>query len=79
MNRHSVITQGHYVTAQDEQTDLIDKVIGKSPKLLFDIHDQSDVNRPQIDLSEIEGPATSDDFLPNQKIEQERRLDVGRK
>lgn len=79
INRHSVIAQGHYVTAHEEQIELINEVIGKSPKLLFDIHTQSDVNRSEIDLSQIEGPAHSDDFLPNKKIEQERILEVGRK
>ena len=28
----------------------------------MDIHTVSEVNRPDIDLSEIEGPAHSDDF-----------------
>jgi NADH-quinone oxidoreductase subunit G len=79
INRHSVIAQGHYITAKDGQPNLIDEVIGKSPKLLFDIHTQSDVNRPEVDLSKIEGPAHSNDFLPNQKIEQERLLEVVKK
>jgi NADH-quinone oxidoreductase subunit G len=42
--------------------ELIEKVIGKAPKLTLDIHDISEVNKPQIHLSEIEGPAHSDDF-----------------
>lgn len=79
VNRHSVISQGHYVKAFQEQVELINEVIGKKPKMLFDIHETSDVNRPEIDLSKIEGPAHSDDFLPNKKIEQERKLEVGRK
>jgi NADH-quinone oxidoreductase subunit G len=41
---------------------LIDKVIGKQPKLLLDIHNVSDVNKPEIELSKIDGPAHSDDF-----------------
>lgn len=79
VNRHSVISQGHYVKAFKAQVALINEVIGKKPKMLFDIHEISDVNRPEIDLSKIEGPAHSDDFLPNRKIEQERKLEVGRK
>lgn len=79
VERHSVISQGHYEKADNPQTELVNEIIGKKPKLLFNIHETSDVNRPEIDLSKIEGPAHSDDFLPNQKIEQERRLDVGRK
>jgi NADH-quinone oxidoreductase subunit G len=35
---------------------------GRQPKLLMDIHSVSEVNRPEIDLSEIEGPAHSTDF-----------------
>ena len=35
---------------------------GRDPKLLMDIHDVSGVNDPSIDLSEIEGPATSKTF-----------------
>ena len=59
--RSSVIAQGHYVGTL-KTPEVIDKVIGKQPKFLMDIHDESDVNRPEIHLSEIEGPAHSDDF-----------------
>jgi NADH-quinone oxidoreductase subunit G len=45
-----------------KQPILIDKVIGKQPKLLMDIHKISDVNKPSVDLSQIPGPAHSDDF-----------------
>ena len=31
--------------------------------LLLDIHDESEVNRPEIDLSKIPGPATSATFI----------------
>jgi len=61
IDRHSVISQNHYVKAAEPHV-LIDKVIGKQPKLLLDIHKVSDVNRPDVDLSKIEGPAHSDDF-----------------
>jgi hypothetical protein len=54
-------------------------VIGKSPKMLLDIHSISDINRPDVDLSKIDGPPHSDDFLPNKELENERKLDVGRK
>jgi NADH-quinone oxidoreductase subunit G len=63
--RSSVIAQGHYVGTKKTQV-VIDQVIGKKPKILLDIHSVSDVNRPEIDLSKIEGPAHSDDFkTPN--------------
>jgi NADH-quinone oxidoreductase subunit G len=64
ISRSSVISQGHYVD-QKKQPVLIDKVIGKNPKLLLDIHKVSDVNRPEIELSKIDGPAHSNDFKPN--------------
>jgi NADH-quinone oxidoreductase subunit G len=61
INKNSVISQGHYMNTVKSPI-LIDKVIGKQPKILLDIHDASDVNRPEVDLSKIEGPAHSDDF-----------------
>lgn len=61
VDRHSVISQGHYVNTVP-QPKIIDKVIGKEPKLLLDIHDVSDVNKPNVHLSEIPGPAHSNDF-----------------
>src|SRR3984885_6376765 len=61
VERNSVIAQGHYETAKKVPV-LIDKVIGKEPKFLMDIHEVSDVNRPDVDLSKIEGPAHSNDF-----------------
>src|ERR1700744_1342072 len=48
ISRNSVISQGHYVTAVKPPI-LIDKVIGKQPKFLMNIHDISDVNRPEVD------------------------------
>ncbi len=61
INRSSVIAQGHYVGTKASPV-LIDKVVGQQPKYLMNIHDVSDVNRPDVDLSKIEGPAHSDDF-----------------
>jgi len=62
VNRHSVISQGHYegLKMPNETFSAIHN--GRSPKLLMDIHSVSEVNRPDIDLSRIEGPAHSDDF-----------------
>jgi len=79
VDRHSVISANHYRGAVEAQPELVNQIIGKNPKLLFNIHELSDVNRPEIDLSKIDGPAHSDDFLPNQKLEGQRKLDVGRK
>lgn len=64
VNRHSVISQGQYAgkVGMAKQPVLIDKVIGKAPLLTLDIHKVSEVNKPEIHLSAIEGPAHSDDF-----------------
>jgi NADH-quinone oxidoreductase subunit G len=35
---------------------------GRNPRLLMDIHEVSEVNKPNIDLSKIQGPAHSNDF-----------------
>jgi NADH-quinone oxidoreductase subunit G len=65
INRHSVISQGHYVDTVEPKETLPEVMGGRKPKLLMDIHDVSEVNRPGIDLSAIEGPAHSIDFNKN--------------
>jgi NADH-quinone oxidoreductase subunit G len=35
---------------------------GREPRLLMDIHTVSEVNKPEVDLSEIQGPATGEAF-----------------
>ena len=40
---------------------------GRDPRILLDIHSVSDVNRPEIELSELPRPAFSDDFPANKK------------
>jgi NADH-quinone oxidoreductase subunit G len=67
VNRHSVISQGHYVDTVVPQETIAEVMGGRPPKLLFDIHSISEVNKPGIDLSVIPGPATSDDFNSNGK------------
>jgi NADH-quinone oxidoreductase subunit G len=65
INRHSVISQGHYAgkigTTQPKET-FTAVHDGRQPKLLMDIHSVSEVNRPNIELSLINGPAHSADF-----------------
>ena len=60
VNRHSVISQGHYEdTIMPNET--VKKVMGgRDPKHLMDIKDVSEVN--QVELSEIKGAATSATF-----------------
>ena len=53
-------------TIEPKET-LPDVMGGRKPKLLMDIHSFSEVNRPEIDLSEIEGPAHSTDFSEEAK------------
>jgi len=79
VDRHSVISANHYRGAVEAQPELVNEIIGKKPKLLFNVHEVSDVNRPEIELSKIEGPSHSDDFLPNQKLEGQRKLNAGKK
>jgi NADH-quinone oxidoreductase subunit G len=62
INRHSVISAGHYVGTVKPQEVMPEVMDGRQPKLLMDIHSVSEVNRPEIDLSEIQGPAHSIDF-----------------
>ncbi|HEY4112393.1 2Fe-2S iron-sulfur cluster-binding protein [Puia sp.] len=66
VSRHSVISQGHYVGVERPQEVLYDVLDGRKPKLLMDIHTISEVNRPEIDLSEIQGPSHSTDFGPHE-------------
>lgn len=62
INRHSVISQGHYVGTVTPKETLNKVMNGKAPRLLMDIHSVSEVNQPGIDLSEIQGPATGEVF-----------------
>jgi NADH-quinone oxidoreductase subunit G len=62
INRHSVISAGHYVGTVETQEVMPEVMDGRKPKLLMDIHSVSEVNRPEIDLSKIQGPAHSVDF-----------------
>ncbi len=67
VNRHSVISQGHYVGMEKPKETIAKVMGGKEPKLLFDIHTVSEVNKPGVDLSLISGPATSEVFDSNGK------------
>lgn len=62
ISRHSVIGQGKYKGLQKPE-ETVQKVMGgRAPKLLMDIHSISEVNKADIALSEIQGPATSKVF-----------------
>jgi NADH-quinone oxidoreductase subunit G len=62
VNRHSVIAQGYYEGLQKPNETIVKVLHGRSPKLLMDIHSVSEVNKPTVHLSKIDGPAHSDDF-----------------
>ncbi len=63
ISRHSVISANHY-EVKVQPPDPLNKVLnGRNPLLLLDIHDESEVNDPNIDLSKIPGPATSTTFI----------------
>lgn len=65
VNRHSVISQGHYIGLKMPDEFLSRVMEGRDPKILMEIHDVSGVNKPEIHLSEIQGPAHAEDFLQN--------------
>jgi NADH-quinone oxidoreductase subunit G len=62
VNRHSVIAQNKYPGLTMPKETIADVMGGRDPKLLMDIHSISDVNDPSVNLSLIEGPATSKTF-----------------
>lgn len=63
INRHSVISANHYLSDLKVPHETIGEVMGgRKPKLLMDIHNVSEVNKPNVHLSEVEGPATAEVF-----------------
>jgi len=67
VNRHSVISQGHYEKLRKPNETFSKVHDGRKPKLLMDIHSVSEVNDPSIDLSAINGPATGKVFEQTKK------------
>ena len=62
IKRHSVISQGHYVDVERPHETIAEVMGGRKPKLFMNIHKISEVNKPSVHLSEIEGPATGEVF-----------------
>jgi len=62
INRHSVISQGHYVGLTKPEETIAKVMNGRNPKLLMDIHDVSEVNKQNVALSLLDRPAHSTDF-----------------
>ena len=71
VNRHSVISANHYVGVKTPDETIVKVMDGRKPRLLMDIHNISEVNQPQIELSKIQGPANSEVFDENLKINRE--------
>ena len=71
VNRHSVISQNHYIGVNRPNETIVNVMDGLKPRLLMDIHNVSEVNQPQIELSKIQGPANSEVFDENLKINRE--------
>jgi NADH-quinone oxidoreductase subunit G len=68
ISRQSVISAGHYQgnIGLNKPTEIFEAVHdGRQPKVMLDIHSVSEVNKPNIELSLIDGPAHSTDFNPN--------------
>jgi NADH-quinone oxidoreductase subunit G len=62
ISRHSVIGVNKYQKLEKPEETVTKVMDGRKPKLLMDIHSVSGVNKPGIHLSDINGPAHSDDF-----------------
>ncbi|RYY48580.1 MAG: 2Fe-2S iron-sulfur cluster binding domain-containing protein [Chitinophagaceae bacterium] len=63
ISRHSVIGANKYGVLDVPKETIREVMNGRDPKLLMDIHNISEVNKPEIDLSELQRPANSGDFL----------------
>jgi NADH-quinone oxidoreductase subunit G len=62
VNRHSVISQGHYEKLVKPKETVVEVMNGSQPRLFLNIHDVSEVNKPTITLSALDRPAHSTDF-----------------
>jgi NADH-quinone oxidoreductase subunit G len=62
INRHSVISQGHYEKIA-KPGEIFEPLMHRKPKLLMDIHEITDVNK--VNLNVLQGPATSATFAGN--------------
>ncbi len=64
ISRHSVIGANKYKVLDVPKETIATVMGGHQPKLLMDIHAVSGVNKPGVDLSELDRPAHSGDFNP---------------
>jgi NADH-quinone oxidoreductase subunit G len=71
VSRHSVISQNHYTALKRPDETVVKVMDGRKPRLLMDIHNVSEVNQPQIELSKIQGPPSGEVYEENLKINRE--------
>ncbi len=70
ISRHSVISLNKYDESNVMPKETIREVMGGlSPNLLMNIHSVSDVNDPDLKLSEIDRPAKAEDFNEANRID----------
>lgn len=62
ISRHSVISANKYKVLEMPKETLGAVLDGRKPRILMDIHNISEVNKPGVELSELQRPATSTDF-----------------
>lgn len=62
ISRHSVISQGKYPGLVKPKETVVEVMNGHAPKLMMNIHSVSEVNKPEVELSKIAGPATGNVF-----------------
>ena len=62
ISRHSVIGANKYSSLEVPKETISNVMAGRTPKLIMDIHTISEVNKPGVELSEINRAATSEDF-----------------
>lgn len=78
ISRHSVISANHYVV-KETPADPLDLLLkGREPLLLMDINQKSEVNKPEIDLSILPGPATSTTFVEENEAKEIENADKER-
>lgn len=71
ISRHSVISLNKYESVVMPKETIREVMGGLSPNLLMNIHSISDVNDPDLRLSEIDRPADAQDFDEAQAIDNE--------
>ncbi len=78
ISRHSVISANHYEVKEVPNDPLKKLLHGRDPKLLLDIKELSDVNKEDISLSALPGPATSVTFVEHNEEKEKKEADKAR-